>query len=334
MSDTEIIIETPITQVTVEATGLPGPPGAQGSTGPQGEQGEQGPTGATGPAGATGATGATGSIGPQGQQGPAGPVGATGAQGPAGSTGPQGDAGPQGATGATGPQGTTGATGATGPAGASFASSWHGDWDDATTYVTGDLVRVRSTGVLAIAKRGNTNVAPPTTLTAGEFGVLYPATPASPTESDTDDYELGVRFRVLVACTLTGIRWYRGSSGNTADTVHLWRQSDSALLATAVTASPVDGWNLAEFTTPFTPALGVDYWASYGCPAGRYSVTTGAFASPVDDGVVRATSGGFAAAPGSMPVSTTTAWYGISPVAEVEPSGMDDWDILAKGSPL
>ncbi|MFI6986043.1 DUF4082 domain-containing protein [Embleya sp. NPDC050154] len=273
--------------------------------------------------------------------------GAAGAAGPAGQSAYQiavaaGFVGSQAAWLASlvGPAGTNGTNGAPGDNGAdgapglSWADAWNADWDDTTTYAAGDVVRVRSTGVVAIAKRGNTNVAPPTTLVAGEFGVLYPTLPASPTESDTDNYELGVRFRVLVACSLTGIYWYRGSSANTANTVNLWRQSDSALLATAVTASPADGWNLAEFTTPFVPSLGVDYWASYGCPAGRYSVTTGAFSSPVDNGVVRATSGGFAAAPGSMPVSTSTAWYGISPVAEVEPLGLDDWDIITKGNPL
>lgn len=338
MSDTEIIVETPTTMVTIEATGLPGPPGADGAPGVKGDTGDQGPPGTAGQDGADGAPGAPGA---EGTPGAAGQDGASAyeiavAAGYVGTEAAwlaslKGDQGDQGEPGTDGAPGTPGANGTDG---LSFAAAWRGDWDNATTYAAGDLVRVRSTGVLAIAKRSNTNVPPPTTLAAGEFGVLYPTTPTSPTESDTDDYELGTRFRLLVACSLTGIRWYRGSPANTANTVHLWRASDSALLATAVTAAPVDGWNLAEFSSPYTPSTGVDHWASYACPAGRYSVTTGALSSPVDNGVVRATAGGFNASPGAMPASTGANWYGVEPVAAVEPSGLDDWDILTKGNPL
>eukprot|EP00752_Nemacystus_decipiens_P019183 g17239.t1 len=67
-------------------------------------------------------------------QGPAGPAGATGPAGPTGATGATGAAGTNGADGAQGPQGTPGMV----PRGA---------WDNATAYITGDIVTVGGTAV-------------------------------------------------------------------------------------------------------------------------------------------------------------------------------------------
>ncbi|MGW1998137.1 DUF4082 domain-containing protein [Embleya sp. NPDC001921] len=337
MSDTEIIIETPTTIVTVEATGLPGPPGADGGAGPKGETGAQGPPGAPGTPGQDGADGAPGAPGADGQDGTDGQDGAPGASAyqvavAAGFVGSQA-AWLASLKGDQGVPGTPGAPGADGADGLSFIDAWgtNPDWDPAATYTRGRIVRVRSTGVVAVALRTNLGVEPPPALTGGTYGVFYPTTPVSPVEGDGQDYELGLRFKPLVAGQITGIRWYRGDSTNTATTARIWL--GSTVLATAV-VTPVDGWNIATLDTPITATVGVEYIASYAATSGHYSVTVGALATPVSNAGLQALGSAFNGTPASKPDTNTTAWYGVEPMYEVAIAGLDDWDIITKGNAL
>lgn len=323
-------------------TGSTGSAGPQGSAGPAGSIGPQGATGSQGLTGATGATGPTGSQGPQGIPGPTGPTGSAGtpgtdgADGATGATGPTGATGTQGPAGAQGPQGSTGSTGPAGAAGApglSFAAAWRGTWNSATTYAAGDLVRVPATGVLALALTGSTTVEPPAAL-AGSYGVLYPGTPAVPVDPDSDAYELGVLWRPRVTgLTVTALRVWIGDASNTATAVRLWRAGDGVKLAEEPITAPVyDDWNEVTLTTPISVANATTYVASYGCPTGHYSVTTGALSTTVSNTALDALAGRFGA-PGSMPASASTSHYWIEPVVEVAIAEVE-WAILAKGSPL
>lgn len=128
-----------------------------------------------GPAGPKGDKGDPGATGPQGQAGAVGPVGAQGATGPAGPQGPQG---PQGLQGVAGPTGAQGTRGPAGPVGMAF----RGEFQEATTYSTGDGVTYGGAAYVSLADGNLSN--PPDLNPAlwGKFaaGSQGPAGPAGP----------------------------------------------------------------------------------------------------------------------------------------------------------
>ena len=111
------------------------------------------------------------------------------------------------------------------------------------------------------------------------------ATPAVASDPDTATVNLGVKFRVDRAGSITAVRFYKGS-GNTGTHVGaLWR-ADGTLLATATFVNETaTGWQQAHFASSVPVAAGTVYVASYRAPNGRYAADTGFFANAgVDSG--------------------------------------------------
>ncbi|MGN9906616.1 DUF4082 domain-containing protein [Phytohabitans sp. LJ34] len=105
------------------------------------------------------------------------------------------------------------------------------------------------------------------------------ATPASPSDPDTDPVELGTKFRSDVDGAVTGVRFYKGM-GNTGTHVgHLWTSSGTLLATVTFTAETASGWQQATFAAPVSITANTTYVVSYYAPNGRYAGDVNYFAN-------------------------------------------------------
>ena len=100
------------------------------------------------------------------------------------------------------------------------------------------------------------------------FSAFSGATPGSPVlNNDATTIELGMRFAVDRAGSVTELKYWRGS-GDANDTDvregHLWR-ADGTLLATVIFTSGLGqaGWQVATLSSPVTLTAGTQYIVSY-----------------------------------------------------------------------
>jgi hypothetical protein len=97
--------------------------------------------------------------------------------------------------------------------------------------------------------------------------------------ADTSANELGVKFRVDVNGSISGIRFYKGTTNTGTHVGHLWSRTGT-LLATATFANETaTGWQQVNFASPVVVTAGTTYVASYFAPAGHYSQDVGYFAT-------------------------------------------------------
>jgi len=106
------------------------------------------------------------------------------------------------------------------------------------------------------------------------------ATPVVTDSTDPNSVELGVRFVPAVNGTVTGIRYYKGSTNNGTHTGTLWSSTGTALATGTFTNETATGWQTVTFGTPVAVTAGTTYIASYHAPAGNYSYTAGYFSYP------------------------------------------------------
>jgi hypothetical protein len=102
---------------------------------------------------------------------------------------------------------------------------------------------------------------------------IWPATaaPANPSSSDTNSYELGVRFTSDVNGVVNGIRFYKGTGNGGTHVGHLWTASGLLLGTVTFTGETTSGWQEADFATPIATTAGQVYIASYFDPQGHYA---------------------------------------------------------------
>jgi hypothetical protein len=124
------------------------------------------------------------------------------------------------------------------------------------------------------------------------------ATPAVPSDPDASAIEVGVKFRSDVDGSITGIRFYKGTTNTGTHVGNLWTAGGALLASVTFSGETASGWQQANFTTPVGITANIVYVASYFAPAGRYAVTDANFASAgVDNPPLHALSNG--AAPGN-----------------------------------
>jgi hypothetical protein len=105
------------------------------------------------------------------------------------------------------------------------------------------------------------------------------ARPAIEATTDTEAYELGVRFQADVPGYITGIRFYKGA-GNTGTHIgRLWSATGTQLAQATFTSETATGWQQVNFATPVAITDNTPYIASYYDPAGHFAVTRSAFAT-------------------------------------------------------
>jgi hypothetical protein len=112
-------------------------------------------------------------------------------------------------------------------------------------------------------------------------------TPATLSDPDAVQVNLGVRFVSSSAGTITGIRYYKGAGDTGTHTGSLW-SSTGTLLATATFVSETSsGWQTVTFSNPVSITAGTTYVASFHSN-GHYTSTGGYFGTAHVSGVLTA----------------------------------------------
>ncbi|WP_237563610.1 DUF4082 domain-containing protein [Arthrobacter sp. H-02-3] len=92
-----------------------------------------------------------------------------------------------------------------------------------------------------------------------------------------------MKFRSDVAGTVTGVRFYKGSSNTGTHTGHLWSASGTLLASVTFSGETASGWQQASFSSPVSITANTTYVVSYQAPNGFYSANSGYFSSAADN---------------------------------------------------
>jgi len=127
-----------------------------------------------------------------------------------------------------------------------------------------------------------------TTVASSPRTVWSPTTtPTVAAAGDATANELGMKFRADVSGTLTGVRFYKGSTNTGTHSGHLWSRTGTLLASATFTGETASGWQQVNFGTPVAVIGGATYVVSYFAPSGHYAVdqnyfaTTGIDAAPL-----------------------------------------------------
>jgi hypothetical protein len=111
--------------------------------------------------------------------------------------------------------------------------------------------------------------------------------PPTPTQSDSNAVELGVKFTTDVNGYITGLRFYKGTGNGGTHTGSIWSLGGQLLGRATFTNETTTGWQQVTFTTPVAVTAGTVYVASYHAPQGRYALSSGYFTnSGVESGAL------------------------------------------------
>ena len=134
------------------------------------------------------------------------------------------------------------------------------------------------------------------------------AKPANPSEADSSAVELGVKFYSDVSGSITGLRFYKGSTNTGTHVADLWTSSGK-LLATATFKSETgSGWQQVNFATPVAITAGTTYVASYHTNVGHYADDQNYFASQYNSGSLHVPANGGVYAYGAAGSFPTQVW--------------------------
>jgi large repetitive protein len=97
-------------------------------------------------------------------------------------------------------------------------------------------------------------------------------TPANPDSNDSSPNELGVRFQVTVAGSISGLRFYKSASNTGTHIGNIWAEGGGTPLATITfLGESASGWQEAFFPTPVSVLPNTNYIASYHTTSGHYA---------------------------------------------------------------
>ena len=105
------------------------------------------------------------------------------------------------------------------------------------------------------------------------------ATPANPSIPDSSSVELGVKFKSDVSGSITGIRFYKGSTNTGTHVGTLWTAAGAKLASATFSDETASGWQQVSFASPVAITAGTVYVASYFAPVGNYAANDGGFTS-------------------------------------------------------
>jgi hypothetical protein len=117
------------------------------------------------------------------------------------------------------------------------------------------------------------------------------ATPLVASVSDTNPWELGVKFKADLDGYITGIRFYKGA-GNTGTHIgSLWSSTGSQLATATFTNETATGWQEVLFSAPVAVTADATYVASYHTNNGGFSINEWYFGTaPAQGTLLRALS--------------------------------------------
>lgn len=116
-------------------------------------------------------------------------------------------------------------------------------------------------------------------------------TPSVPNSGDASSVEIGVKFTASASGTITGLRFYKGSSNTGTHVAHLWTSTGTLLASAAFTGETASGWQQVNFSTPVTLTAGTTYVASYHTN-GNYSASQNYFTTSLTNGQLTAPAAG------------------------------------------
>ena len=105
------------------------------------------------------------------------------------------------------------------------------------------------------------------------------ATPSQAAVSDASAVELGVKFRASASGSITGIRFYKGSTNTGTHVGNLWSSSGTLLATATFTNETASGWQQVNFSTAVAITANTTYVASYHTNVGHYAGDNNYFAS-------------------------------------------------------
>jgi methionine-rich copper-binding protein CopC len=112
---------------------------------------------------------------------------------------------------------------------------------------------------------------------------LFPnATPGTVNSADATAAELGVKFTADSPGTISGIKFYKGSSNTGTHIGNLWTASGTLLATGTFTNETASGWQTLTFSSPVSIQGNTQYVASYHTNAGNYSSDAGYFNTQYD----------------------------------------------------
>jgi hypothetical protein len=97
------------------------------------------------------------------------------------------------------------------------------------------------------------------------------ATPSTPSESDANAVEVGMKFRSDSAGFVTGIKFYKGPANGGTHIGNLWTLRGQKLASVTFTNETQTGWQQATFATPVAISANTTYIVSYYAPTGGYA---------------------------------------------------------------
>ncbi|TQJ30588.1 Ig-like domain-containing protein [Microbacterium sp. SLBN-146] len=105
---------------------------------------------------------------------------------------------------------------------------------------------------------------------------------------DTSAVEVGTAFQVSEAGTATAVRFFKAATNTGVHRGTLWSETGTVLAQVDFADETASGWQRMEFSQPVELEPGVTYTVSVFNPNGRYSVTSGYFATPKISGKITA----------------------------------------------
>ncbi|WP_367765957.1 DUF4082 domain-containing protein [Arthrobacter sp. HS15c] len=106
--------------------------------------------------------------------------------------------------------------------------------------------------------------------------------PSVAAENDINAVEVGMKFRSDIAGTVTGVRFYKGTSNTGTHTGHLWSATGTLLASVTFAGETASGWQQANFSAPVNITANTTYVVSYHAPSGHYAADSGYFGSSTD----------------------------------------------------
>jgi hypothetical protein len=103
--------------------------------------------------------------------------------------------------------------------------------------------------------------------------------PTTTAVNDPNAVEVGLRFQATRSGSVTGVRFYKGTSNTGTHTGSLWTAAGALLASATFTGETASGWQTVSFSSPVAITAGTTYVVSYHAPNGNYAATGAAFAS-------------------------------------------------------
>jgi hypothetical protein len=151
-----------------------------------------------------------------------------------------------------------------------------------------------------------------TTLAASPATVtsFWPSTqvPGTPSTTDTQSVELGIKFTSDTAGQITAIRFYKGSGNTGVHTGTVWSSAGTKLFSGTFSNETASGWQELSVSPPVSMTAGATYTVSYHDPNGHYASDQPYFTATRNNPPLHSLVGAGVYVYGATPAFPTSVW--------------------------